>query len=236
MTNHDEQMKAVARLVSGRPDWIDAPAVQAWHRSDGRTEHDGTPGKPCIWSPDYRTTERWSTPSLRNVHWSDLVDVVPLVAPAGSYTRTDEGAHIGPEGETDWHGLYLSENRRAEKAERERDEARADLAEYVQAQTFRAVSRPLTPDASKVTRVVVIGPGGSEFERWGVYTNGARIEVQDDGRTLKVFPAEPPARPEGAEDIEAAFGTWERSEYLHAALDEDDLRSIANHIAEEMNR
>ena len=23
------------------------------------------------------------------------------VAPAGSYTRTDEGAHIGPEGETD---------------------------------------------------------------------------------------------------------------------------------------
>ena len=41
MTNHDEQMKAVARLVSGRPDWIDAPAVQAWHRSDGRTEHDG---------------------------------------------------------------------------------------------------------------------------------------------------------------------------------------------------
>lgn len=43
-------------------------------------------------------------------------------------------------------------------------------------------------------------------------------------------------RPEGAEDIEAALGTWERSEYLHAALDEDDLRSIADHIAEEMNR
>ena len=43
-------------------------------------------------------------------------------------------------------------------------------------------------------------------------------------------------RPDGAEGIEAAFGAWERSEYLYAALDEDDLRSLADHIAEEMNR
>ena len=60
------------------PKWTNAPAVQAWHRSDHRTERDGTPGQPRIWSPDYKTTETWSTPSLRNVHWSDLVDVTPL--------------------------------------------------------------------------------------------------------------------------------------------------------------
>lgn len=61
-----------------RPDWLNAPAVRAWHKNDGRTEHDGTPGKPRIWSLDYGTTETWSTPSLRNVHWSELVDVEPL--------------------------------------------------------------------------------------------------------------------------------------------------------------
>ena len=61
-----------------RPAWLYAPAVRAWHRNDGRTEHDGTPGKPRIWSPDYGTTETWSTPSLREVPWTDLVDVEPL--------------------------------------------------------------------------------------------------------------------------------------------------------------
>ncbi|WME22120.1 hypothetical protein [Brachybacterium sp. GU-2] len=61
-----------------RPEWLDAPAVRAWHKRDGRTERDGTPGKPRIWSPDYGTTETWSTPSLREVPWTDLVDVEPL--------------------------------------------------------------------------------------------------------------------------------------------------------------
>lgn len=61
-----------------RPEWLDAPAVRAWHKRDRRTEHDGTPGKPRIWSPDYGTTETWSTPSLREVPWTDLVDVEPL--------------------------------------------------------------------------------------------------------------------------------------------------------------
>lgn len=61
-----------------RPAWLYAPAVRAWHRNDGRTEHDGTPGKPRIWSPDYGTTDTWSTPSLREVPWTDLVDVEPL--------------------------------------------------------------------------------------------------------------------------------------------------------------
>lgn len=69
---------ALAPEPPQRPDWLDAPAVRAWHKNDGRTEHDGTPGKPRIWSPDYGTTETWSTPSLREVPWTDLVDVEPL--------------------------------------------------------------------------------------------------------------------------------------------------------------
>ena len=72
------RLAAFARKFGVPPEWTTAPAVQAWHRSDHRTDHDGTPGQPRIWSPDYKTTETWSTPSLRNVHWSDLVDVTPL--------------------------------------------------------------------------------------------------------------------------------------------------------------
>lgn len=67
-----------ALTVPTRPEWTDTPAVRAWHKHDGRTEHDGTPGVKRIWSPDYGTTDTWSTPSLRNVPWSDLVDVEPL--------------------------------------------------------------------------------------------------------------------------------------------------------------
>ena len=72
------RLAAFARKFGVPPEWTIAPAVQAWHRSDHRTEYDGTPGQPRIWSRDYRTAETWSTPSLRNVHWSDLVDVTPL--------------------------------------------------------------------------------------------------------------------------------------------------------------
>ncbi|HEX7349615.1 hypothetical protein [Brachybacterium sp.] len=134
-----EQMSAVARRVSGPPEWIDAPAVQAWHRSDGRTEHDGTPGKPRIWSPDYGTTERWSTPSLRNVHWSDLVDVVPLTAPAGSYTRTAE----------DWKA-------RAIDAEKERDRLATVLATTARQrdEADKRNARPLTVTDEMVERAL----------------------------------------------------------------------------------
>ncbi|WP_341856398.1 hypothetical protein [Brachybacterium sp. GPGPB12] len=73
-----EILTAALTEPPARPEWLDAPAVRAWHKSDGRTERDGTPGKPRIWSPDYGTAETWSTPSLRGVPWTDLVDVEPL--------------------------------------------------------------------------------------------------------------------------------------------------------------
>jgi hypothetical protein len=42
---------------------------------------------------------------------------------------------------------------------------------------------------SKVTRVAVIGTDGLAFERYGIYEGGAELHIQDEGRTLKVFPA-----------------------------------------------
>jgi hypothetical protein len=89
------RLAAFARKLGVPPEWTTAPAVQARHRSDLRTEHDGTPGQPRIWSPDYKTTETWSTPSLRNVHWSDLVDVTPL-APVRECPDPEQHCDIDP--------------------------------------------------------------------------------------------------------------------------------------------
>ena len=100
--------------------------------------------------------------------------------------------------------------------------------------------RPLTPDA--ITDEMVLRFMNSYDEQLGRAKPAPTLNYFTAHRTSVTRNAladaltEPPARPEGAEDIEAAFGTWERAEYLHAALDADDLRSIADHIAEEMNR
>lgn len=39
-----------------------------------------------------------------------------------------------------------------------------------------------------VTRVTIVGPDGIAFERFGLYPDGCEIHLQDNGRTLKVFP------------------------------------------------
>ncbi len=47
-------------------------------------------------------------------------------------------------------------------------------------------------DLSKVTRVTVVDlEHGRSFEKYGIYNNGAEIHLQDDGRTLKIFPRTP---------------------------------------------
>ena len=43
-----------------------------------------------------------------------------------------------------------------------------------------------------VTRVTVVGQEGIEFERYDLYEGGVELHLQDDGRTLKLFPAAPP--------------------------------------------
>ena len=44
-------------------------------------------------------------------------------------------------------------------------------------------------DYSKVTRIVVVPDWGrTEYEGWDLYENGVELHLQDDGRTLKIFP------------------------------------------------
>ena len=39
-----------------------------------------------------------------------------------------------------------------------------------------------------VTRVTVVSDRGVEFERYNLFENGVEVHLQDDGRTLKIFP------------------------------------------------
>lgn len=43
-------------------------------------------------------------------------------------------------------------------------------------------------DFPNVTRVTVVGHDGISFERYNLYLNGAELHLQDDGKTLKLFP------------------------------------------------
>lgn len=87
--------------------------------------------------------------------------------------------------------------------------------------------RPLTPDA--ITDEMV--------ERvWQVWCKLPPRDMHSLRIALTAALTEPPARPEGAEDIEAALGTWKGSRLLDAGLFAEDRRDLANHIAEEMNR
>lgn len=44
-------------------------------------------------------------------------------------------------------------------------------------------------DLSKVTRITVVDSEyGRVFERYNLYRDGVELHLQDDGRTLKVFP------------------------------------------------
>lgn len=39
-----------------------------------------------------------------------------------------------------------------------------------------------------VTRVTLVGKNGLAYEDYNLFKGGAEIHIQDDGRTLKVFP------------------------------------------------
>lgn len=41
-----------------------------------------------------------------------------------------------------------------------------------------------------VTRITVVGPNGVEFERYALFPDGCELHLQDDGKTLKIFPLE----------------------------------------------
>lgn len=42
---------------------------------------------------------------------------------------------------------------------------------------------------TNVTRITVVTDEGIVFERYDAFKNGVTLSLQDDGRTLKVFPA-----------------------------------------------
>lgn len=137
------------------------------------------------------------------------------VAPAGSYTRTDE----------DWKA-------RAEKAERERDEWK-DSAVKAMADLERAEQpRPLTAD------------GITDEARDRAYRAVAALSVSDwdgmsgvaKGRAMALVEAviteitrpEPPARPVGAEDWE----DWLIHTLDHGALTYQQIEDLANRVAQ----
>lgn len=39
-----------------------------------------------------------------------------------------------------------------------------------------------------VSRITVVSDEGREFEKYDLYENGVEVHLQDDGRTLKIFP------------------------------------------------
>lgn len=40
----------------------------------------------------------------------------------------------------------------------------------------------------EVTRITLVTEDGVEFERYDMYPDGVEVHLQDDGRTLKIFP------------------------------------------------
>ena len=106
--------------------------------------------------------------------------------------------------------------KRAEKAEEERDEARANAynweatAEEWEKRAVRAESHPLTPDA--ITDEMVERGAIANWRGDVAHPDWTFEDISDEDRgwyrdnaraVLTAALTEPPARPEGAEDIEA---------------------------------
>ena len=156
------------------------------------------------------------------------------VAPAGSYTRTDE---------EDWQA-------RAEKAEQDRDEARSDArrasARWRKELTLRlevadelrrlraTQARPLTPDAI-TDEMVERAVNAYATRRWNDGAVGYLSHKHNDAmrEALTLALTEPPARPEGAEELGELIGTWTASEDIAPAqLPTGSLATLADFLAE----
>ena len=48
--------------------------------------------------------------------------------------------------------------------------------------------RPAMFGLDKVTRITAVSDKGREFEAYDLYDNGVELHLQDDGKTLKIFP------------------------------------------------
>lgn len=88
-----------------------------------------------------------------------------------------------------------------DKARRERDSAREDRQELQERLALAEKPRPLTPDAITDEMVERARQRGSEIV--GALWDASVVEAM-----LTAALTEPPARPEGAEDIEALVNAW----------------------------
>lgn len=43
-------------------------------------------------------------------------------------------------------------------------------------------------DLRKITRITVVTDEGREFEKYDAFENGIVLSIQDEGKTLKIFP------------------------------------------------
>lgn len=50
-------------------------------------------------------------------------------------------------------------------------------------------------DLRKITRITVVTDEGREFEKYNAFENGIVLSIQDDGRTLKIFPGQKREKP-----------------------------------------
>ena len=157
------------------------------------------------------------------------------VAPAGSYTRTDEpddmdggvtAALIEKEAEQrscpdlDAHWRLDEAQETIQRLTQERDEARADLAEYVQAQALRAQPRPITADDIESVLHSIL-PLSTEHL--------GPDDIADIASDLYTALTEPP-RPEGAEELEALLWNGSEDDEM-TVLDTEDRRLISNYLA-----
>lgn len=161
---------------------------------------------------------------------------------AGEHVNTsgslwDERERIGPKGEIDWHGLYLAENRRAEKAERDCVKYQADVADWKDAaerwqataeewekRATAAENRPLTPEVT-VGRVRGLR---EHLREW----HDVHLGKGDAAEALRAALTEPPARPEGAERLESQIEAWDHEYGDDAIMTAPRLRELADFLAE----
>jgi hypothetical protein len=81
--------------------------------------------------------------------------------------------------------LFLAANIGVSQADKDHEKAAGYQAML---DTVHALAER-TVDLSSVNRVVVVTARGRAYDKSALYADGCAVAVQDDGRTLKLFPA-----------------------------------------------
>ncbi len=156
-----------------------------------------------------------------------------------------EAENAGPS--VDYHAMWWKAEREREKAERERDSwesiaqqtarsveaLRAECHDCVRDAAVIRESRPLTPDA--ITDEMVLRAINAHM--WEEYRQGPRTDlsgfreatVQAFRTSLAAALTEPPARPEGAEDVAVAL--FQAGAAVGVEMTPEKREALADHLA-----